>query len=561
MVTQSAAIDQRVGSAAAQSVSRLWSRPRQYTWQCLRATAGTTSGRLFVFFLCLYTLTYRARLSSADGTSMYLTAQGIVDRGSLAISEYGVPGRGGLLYSIYGIGTSLVELPLYVVGKGLGHFAGGKADQLGAAITLFVFPLLCALCCAMAHTTARALDYPKATAVRAALVLGLATSLWPYAKTDFAEPLLTLCLVAAGLCAVLGARHHRLTEVVSARHARRYDVLLGVALGGALLVKYIALAFVPVFCLYAALTLPQPRTLGRWVGQQARILVPVFVGGLVVLLVNDLRFGSPFETGYPPGGRLFSGSLVEGITGLLFSTDRGMLFYDPLLLAGLVALPLLLWRRPVEALLPAGLLGLSLLLYGGFVDWEGGASWGPRYLVPILPFLLWPLLALGWFGSTGARGALLPERWRLASLVGAHSSAVRRLLGAVVALLVAVSVVPQVLGVVTPFGLYYVYFGWAGHAPLGASALVFAAWALPFVLQFALTRTLPTYGLPVSQYPFGPPFPTDPHLPIASLEWEVQSFWFSTLPHPQVVLAAGCLVLGVPLLLLGYSLWRAATSP
>jgi hypothetical protein len=562
------------------------------SWAALCTAARTTSGQLFAFFVCLYVFTCQGRTNSYDGQSMYFTAQAIADRGTLALAHpvFGVPGRGGLSYSFYGIGMSLVELPLYLVGKLVGLAAGSKSAQVAEAVTMLANPLLVALLVALAYAALRALDYPRATAVRATLVLGVATSLWPYSKTDLSEPLLALGVAVAVLGAVrltqLWSQQSTPASVQPPRTAvlDRWSVALGCGLGVAMLAKYIALAFVPLFCLYLTLAMPRPLRLATWLRRQALVLAPALVAGLIVLLVNDLRFGSPLQTGYPPGGRLFSIPVTIGATGLLVSLTRGLLFYDPLVFVGLLALPLLLWRRPLEALLPLGLVVISLVLYGGFVDWGGGDSWGPRYLLPVMPTLLWSLTALGCFGSVGARERLLPSRiasrmpfWTAflrdrtcadverAARGGTETASARRLGGVGgkvgVALLLALGIVPQVLGVLVNFLLISVYrFDPASvTSPRDAVVtcpLVMAVWLLPLALRFAFTHTLPASGFAAQNFPFGPPYPLDPHLPATVGQYYAQTFWFTLLPHSPLAFGVGVVILGGGMALAGRVLWR-----
>ena len=506
-----------------------------------------------MFFTCLYTLTYQGRANSFDGQSMFAATQALGDRGSLVVtnSALGVLGAGGHYYSKYNIGQSLAELPLYLLGKGLGVLAGSKGVQVAEAVAMLTNPILMALCCVAAYGVIRALGYPRQTAIRATLVLGIATTFWPYSKSDFSEPLLTLCLLLAVLC-VLYAR--QLNPV--SRQQLTYDLLAGVALAAAVLTKYAALAFVPVFCLYLTLTLTVPRTLWRWLRRQLALLVPVFLAGCVVLLINLLRFGSITKTGYDALDHPFSGSFLHGFWGLLMSPYRGMLFYDPLLFVGLLAFPLFLLRRPREAILPLGLIGVSLLLYGTYVGWDGGLAWGTRYLVPVLPYLILPLLEVGCFGPRTTA-----EHQHLGAFLVPQPRLLRRLLALGTATLVTLGVTVQLLAITMNSYIRNVYWDTAALDPalkssISASPLAMAIWTLPMNVRYAFTRTFPATGYASTDYPFGPPFPPAAHMPAAIGPFFEQYFWFTQLPHPAVVCAVGAVVLGTSMALAGRALWR-----
>ena len=70
------------------------------------------------------------------------------------------------------------------------------------------------------------------------------------------------------------------------------------------------------------------------------------------------------------------------------SPGRSVLLYAPPLLASLSALVVAGRRRWRDVLLLALPMVVSVVYFTRFTDWEGGFSWGPRYLVPaILPLV------------------------------------------------------------------------------------------------------------------------------------------------------------------------------
>jgi hypothetical protein len=141
-------------------------------------------------------------------------------------------------------------------------------------------------------------------------------------------------------------------------------------------------------------------------------------------LYDLLRFGNPLETGYgaQASAGAFTTPLWVGVYGLLLSSGKGLLWFAPavwLAPAGIAAMVRSRQhseaarrgddvRRAGWAIVLAWAVGL--FTYGRFQHWGGDGSWGPRYLVPLLPLAC---LAVG-FALDGASRA----RKRLAWLLG-----------------------------------------------------------------------------------------------------------------------------------------------
>jgi hypothetical protein len=127
---------------------------------------------------------------------------------------------------------------------------------------------------------------------------------------------------------------------------------------------------------------------------------------LVLMLYNQARFGAPLELGYKyhatftqhaqagfAGLAGFSWSALGDVT---VSPRKGLFFRAPFLLFAPLAL-VGLWRSRrfrLEALcsllIAAGYFGYA----ASFYDWGGGHTAGPRYLVAMLPFVVFPLISL-----------------------------------------------------------------------------------------------------------------------------------------------------------------------
>jgi hypothetical protein len=138
-----------------------------------------------------------------------------------------------------------------------------------------------------------------------------------------------------------------------------------------------------------------------------------------------MRFG--WGSGpYGNDGMGFSEPLLEGLYGLLLSPGAGLLVFAPVLVLAFAGFPAFLRRWRAEACLIVALLVGRFLFFAAWWDWPGGATWGPRYVIPLIPLMLVPVA----FVSSGL--------WRKATLA-----------------LGAIGVAIEFLDQLVPYGLYY----------------------------------------------------------------------------------------------------------
>jgi hypothetical protein len=95
-------------------------------------------------------------------------------------------------------------------------------------------------------------------------------------------------------------------------------------------------------------------------------------------------------TGYEDEG--FTTFLPIGLAGLLLSSGKSIFVYVPLTFLSVLAWPRFLRAMPATALLYAGIFLVTLVQSSIWWAWWGGWSWGPRLLVPTLPFFVVALI-------------------------------------------------------------------------------------------------------------------------------------------------------------------------
>ncbi len=376
---------------------------------------------LFLFLFAVYLLTYTPRINSSDGQAMFATAESLVRRGALDIEQLrwldlqqGTYGLDGLLYSRKGIGVPIGLLPLTWLGLLLPWWGTVGASLLFNAI-------ITALAAVLLLVYLQELGFSQRVGLIVALTFGLTTLAWPYAKSLFSDPFSGLLLLGAAYALLKFSRgagergsggEKNLTPAperslpvglpLRSPALLIYPFVAGLLLGWNVAARYAEAIFLPVFGLlllyylynlqrstFNPLREPSTFNVSRFTFHALPPIlafsIPLFLIGLALIAFNISRYGDPFNTGYLPN-ETFSGSLWQGLLGQLVSPGRGLFLYCPIFLLSLIGiLPFFRHHRP-EAITALSIILIHLFLYGKWFMWHGGYAWGPRFMVPTLPF-------------------------------------------------------------------------------------------------------------------------------------------------------------------------------
>jgi hypothetical protein len=177
-----------------------------------------------------------------------------------------------------------------------------------------------------------------------------------------------------------------LTERWHAQPSRRLSVLLGVAGGLIVLTRHTNVFFLIIFPLYGVIDRATLRA--RWqqlMTHRREVLVMALVGLLTIAPQLAIYYQATNRVLVSSYGSLGFNFTSPRLFGVLFSVQKGVFFWSPLLL---IALAGLLFGRGVsrEVRLPGLLfLGANTYLIASWWDWQFGGSYGHRGFVDSLP--------------------------------------------------------------------------------------------------------------------------------------------------------------------------------
>lgn len=261
------------------------------------------------------------------------------------------------------------------------------SDRLGTGrfqTAMLLGPVIAAATVSLLYLILRGMAFSRAAATGTALFFALGTLAWPYSQRLFREPLTGFWLLLA-----FGA------PFLIRRSKEAAFFLSGLAFGGAVATKQSALIALPGLLIATGLPL---RFASRAV--ILRALGAALLGFMLVMLPTHLYYRSTLA-GIPAFARNvieYSRSpelalskpelMIRRALALTISPGKGLLIYSPALLLALAGIGPLFRAHPSTA---GGLLIFAILHVAGYsrqIIWWGGLSWGPRYMIPLIPIAM-----------------------------------------------------------------------------------------------------------------------------------------------------------------------------
>ena len=283
--------------------------------------------------------------------------------------------RPDVYVNAFGIGSAIVGLPVYAI---LDLFADIESDRYwwwhGGALTA---SLLIALATLFIFFSARYFVAPI-PAFLVALAFGLGSCAWPISSQALWQHPSNAFFLSLSAYFLFGIPERK-----------SYAVYCGAALGMAVLCR--PTSAVVVVCVGAYLLWGNRRGFVAFVlgGIPFAVMLAVYNG---YYFGNILEFGQTITSknialATTGSDDLWRSAIWESLPGLFISPSRGLAFFSPVLLFGIVG-AVIAWRDPrYRPLIPLQVATVLLILMASkWYDWWGGSTYGYRSIVDTAPF-------------------------------------------------------------------------------------------------------------------------------------------------------------------------------
>jgi hypothetical protein len=363
--------------------------------------SGTETGRLrfitdgfliFVFVFLVFEISINSVWATDHATSFVKLDYAMLSNHSVVLGHVSsVPpwtvddfSYRGQNYSALAPGTPILALPFMAAAFAL---EGGFTAYGPALLSSETFVAIAGAVAAYLVYKIGALYFKRSTSIFLGLAFAFSTICWPFATYFFQSDVSAMLVLCAAYFALKAGRASGAAVAVT--------LISGIAVGVSFAVDYVNVVIIPILLVFLVIKKWESK---RSMIMAAAALVVGALPGLALMGAYNLAiFGNPLmstEQAYLGSTLLgeFSTPLPYGLALNLVSLSRGIFAFAPFAILGVLGY----W----DALRSSGPKGEFLLMlaiflgillpYSAWYDPYGGISFGPRFLVAGIPFLLIP---------------------------------------------------------------------------------------------------------------------------------------------------------------------------
>ena len=248
---------------------------------------------------------------------------------------------------------------------------------------LFYGPLITAISTAILFAICRTYNFSIKIAITVAFLYGFTTMAWAYSSTAMSVILVSMTVLLSFYFYRKFVKNQNFSSLI----------FCGFSLGASVLVRYDSFIIVIIMLVFLIGTILKNKSKLK---NLTCLLIPLFFCAIIFMGINYIQFGTfleysfKTESGYGLGPTY---PIHVGIFGLLFSPGAGLFIFSPILFTIFVSFFDFYKKDKSSFLIFSAYLVSMLVFFGNLETWHGFVSWGPRYLLPVIPFLLIPLAA------------------------------------------------------------------------------------------------------------------------------------------------------------------------
>jgi hypothetical protein len=287
--------------------------------------------------------------------------------------------KSGQRLMVYNPGQTITFIPIYLIAN---IFCSNEADAyyFSAFCVSFLNYMIHALCAFILFKIVLLLGASKKQAYLVSVFFGLTSYSFVFAQSTY--------------------EHHfeMLFILLSLYYSLKNDTIQAGILSG------LMLSLGLVFRTTTILAVPSIFLIQKDNKARIKFLASLTIGVGFIFSYNYYRFGSPFESGYSLAWSLAHPEKIDFWTlsnfplaflGFIFSPGKGLFFFSTTILLTLGGIKTF-WKK--QRLIFYSSLLISAAYLGAFslnFAWHGSIwSFGPRYILPIIPFLYLPIIYL-----------------------------------------------------------------------------------------------------------------------------------------------------------------------
>jgi len=248
---------------------------------------------------------------------------------------------------------------------------------------LFYGPVITAISTAILFAICRTYNFSIKIAITVAFLYGFTTMAWAYSSTALSVILVSMTVLLSFYFYRKFVKNQNFSSLI----------FCGFSLGASVLVRYDSFIIVVIILVFLIGTILRNKSKLK---NLTCLLIPLFFCAIIFMGINYIQFGTfleysfKTESGYGLGP---TSPIHVGVFGLLFSPGAGLFIFSPILFTIFVSFFDFYKKDKSSFLIFSAYFVSMLVFFGNLETWHGFVSWGPRYLLPVIPFLLIPLAA------------------------------------------------------------------------------------------------------------------------------------------------------------------------